>query len=73
MTDLEKIAYNTLLEVRAYLTIGRKVNQIEFQNLMGKIRDAIRMFENQMSGCSTGTHTGRCSCQPAIIGRHVRD
>lgn len=67
MTDLEKVAYNALLEVRACLTTSR-IGRPDFQTMMGRVRDAIRVFENKASGCPTGLHGGKCTCKPPVVG-----
>lgn len=67
MTPLEQACFTTLTEVLHHFEKG-KINRVNFQTMMGHIRDVLRRFEAARLGCCTGTHLSDCTCKPAVLG-----
>lgn len=68
MTDLEKQAYELLIQIREAWT-ARAIKRQDFMVLMGTVTRMIRQFEALEGGCPTGTHFDPCTCQPAVRGK----
>jgi hypothetical protein len=70
MTDLEQEAIKTISEVITTFT-KRKISVVEFQEIMGKLRDTLKHLQNYSFSCPTGKHASICLCKPAIEGTTV--
>lgn len=71
MTPLEKEALDLTRYLLDVLT-ARVIKANDFMELMGKIKMANKRLEAAEGGCATGSHLGRCDCQPAVLG-HAED
>lgn len=67
MTNLEKEAYEILVDIQHYLLRG-KISRIDYKDLVGHVRDIIAHFNNFKTGCHTGVHVHKCTCKAAVRG-----
>ncbi len=67
MTPHEKESLDVERQLMDAITRGR-ITRVEFQMLMGKLRDNIRRLEALQGGCPAGAHLSPCTCKPAVRG-----
>lgn len=59
-TPTEKDCHHLLLRLSDSVTGGKKLNRRDYLELMGNLRDQIRVLDNKAYGCPTGQHSGDC-------------
>lgn len=71
MTNLEWEALATMEEVLTHFSVGRRLTNTTFVEVMGHVRDTVKHLRNKSyaCACATGLHAGRCTCKPPVFGK----
>jgi len=64
-TDVEKNVHE-ILRILLRVFEKRKISTVEFQMMMGQLRNAEKMLENKRLGCVTGKHLTECLCKHGL-------
>lgn len=65
MTKLEIKLYDVILNALEKLTKG-KVTRPEYLELLGELRNTVRLVDNIKAGCPEGRHNCTCKCKGEV-------
>jgi len=69
MIDLRTEVEKNLHEILRLLLLvfeKRKIGTVEFQMMMGQLRNAEKLLENKRLGCVNGLHLNECLCNQGL-------
>jgi hypothetical protein len=65
---LELRMQDVVLKVMSYMQ-GGNISRLEYQEVMGELRDIKVALVNKQYGCATGLHASNCTCEPDHAGK----
>lgn len=65
-TATEKTIHTLIKDVMESFNI-HKLGRVDFQTMMGKLRDIQKMLEYKEFGCPMGVHSSECLCSHNVI------